>query len=353
VSRRVLHVADVHLGLLRFGARAEDQDRLLERIADVRDEYAADIVVIAGDLFQGRRPAAPEILSVVKFLKRVTRRAAVVITAGNHDGPGEVEDFAVKPTGWLAAVEMENVYAIPGMATINVRDVTFRILPYVHRRSRLAPELDRLVSEPGPLTGGHYGPFFVGHLTVAGSRLTASSVMQIGWDLTVGVEAFGAYSGAMLGHIHHQQSFSPRIAYAGSPERYDFGEETQAKGALVWDMDGPPMPVDLGARKLLTLRLPTPVPSDWLKEVTPGSVLRVIVTGPSASWATLSRDLHHAALEAGASWVRLEHVLERGPRARVQMDPNAEVLGALRSWCRLVDEDFAVLEGPATEIVGL
>jgi len=352
VSRRILHVADLHLGLGRFGAGAEEMEAMLARIAATADADGADIIVIAGDLFHTRRPAAPEILAFVRFLKDVTPKQAVLITSGNHDGPGEIEEVSAKPTGWLAAVDMPEVYAVPNDRSLVIRDVSFRVLPYVHRRSKRAAIIDRLVSEPPPLLGARYGPVFVGHQTVAGSRLTAENVMQIGWDLTVGLEAFKPYQVAMLGHIHHQQFLNPGVAYSGSPERFDFGEEEQEKGGLLWDMDtASAVHVDLGARQLLTIEMPDYVDDDWMDRITAGAVVRIIITGRVSGWQSLSRELHKAALEAGAMWVRVERREERGPRQRVAMDSNVDTMSALRSWCQVSGEDFESLEELAEEVV--
>jgi DNA repair exonuclease SbcCD nuclease subunit len=355
--RRVLQVADLHLGLLRYGQTAADQERFLNAIVATRDEVDADVVVIAGDVFHTRRPAAPEILSFIRLLKRLTQNAQVLITAGNHDGPGEVEEVLQKPTGWMAEIGMPGVWAAPGAGVHLIRDVLFYVLPYIHRRSRFAEHLEPVIAawpKENPTSRG-IPAVFVGHLSVAGSRLSAESVMQIGWDVTVPSSVFTDYTAAMLGHIHHQQNFNDHVWYCGSPERFDFGEEDQTKGGLVWTFDGDRLVtvehVDFGARSMLTREI-TAEDSAWINDIVPGSVVRLIVTAPVRAWSSLSADLHAEATKAGASWVRVERRSpERSLRVRAEMDPNTDVLTSLRQWCTVVGEDFEVIGPTAADLV--
>lgn len=360
---RILHVSDLHLGLLRYGQQAEDQVRMLDRIAAAAE--TAEIVVISGDVFHSRRPGSAEILAFTRFLKRLTPYndiKTVLISAGNHDGPGEVEEITQKPTGWLAELDLPGVQALPG-AGIHIIDTSegsfgFYVLPYVHRRSRLAGDLERIIRDwptESPMPRG-IPSIFVGHLSVAGSHLSAQSTMQIGWDLTVPASVFDGYSAAMLGHIHHQQAFGSNVWYSGSPERFDFGEEDQAKGALLWEFEefGPLLgvtTVDLGARQMRTFVL-DPDERFWVDEVTPGAVLRLLVSAPAKGWETTSSTLHRLAAQAGAAWVRVERMPpERTARIRVEMDPHADVLASLRRWCELSGENYEALAETATELV--
>ncbi|MBO8140600.1 MAG: DNA repair exonuclease [Firmicutes bacterium] len=90
---RVLHLADLHLGWTprflgsRAGERQRERDGLLTRAVDwVLTESAADMVVIAGDLFETHRPEPGLLGRVVADLARLVEAGVAVVTVpGNHD----------------------------------------------------------------------------------------------------------------------------------------------------------------------------------------------------------------------------------------------------------------------------
>lgn len=90
---RILHLADLHLGWTPefLGARAEERqterDGLLRRTVDwVLAARAADMVIIAGDLFETHRPPASLTEQVLWDLERLVQGGVPVVTVpGNHD----------------------------------------------------------------------------------------------------------------------------------------------------------------------------------------------------------------------------------------------------------------------------
>lgn len=351
-QRRFLHAADLHLELLRYGATQETQDAMLGRLVDAVRENAADAVVIAGDVFHTRRPGSAAIHSFARFANEVTRHADLIVTPGNHDGPGEVDDVLLKPAGWMAEMRLRRVHAIPGRTALSVLGMTFLVLPYIHRRGVLAPRAEAVVRELRAASAD--GPrVLVAHQTVAGARLSADILMRIGWDLTLDLEAVADFDAAMLGHIHHQQSLAPHVWYAGSPDRFDFGDEQQEKGFLLWEFDGPDVrvsPVSSGARQMVTLR------GTERLSVPDGAVVRVLLDVPThvtpAQRAEIDRDIRSAL--SNAAWVRVEHrlVREADARPRVDLDPSADALTALARWCEVNGIEYPPLEPAAKALVG-
>ena len=81
---RVMHLSDIHLGHFRG-------KRFLQRIVEKTNEQKADIVVITGDLFDGRINLTRDALSPLAQLK-----APVYFIEGNHDrytGVGTIKDL--------------------------------------------------------------------------------------------------------------------------------------------------------------------------------------------------------------------------------------------------------------------
>ena len=85
-SVRLLHTSDIHLGEDRFVNTDVPEDRaerVLKALVDLSIQVGADLVVIAGDLFDNNRVDA----ALVEFAMQELLRAVVpvVILPGNHD----------------------------------------------------------------------------------------------------------------------------------------------------------------------------------------------------------------------------------------------------------------------------
>ena len=90
---RILHTADWHMNA-RLGHQDRTQDIVasLERVAAYLDEYAVDVMVVAGDLFCDRsdRNALREAVGQIRrifgpFLTRPSRPGTILAISGNHD----------------------------------------------------------------------------------------------------------------------------------------------------------------------------------------------------------------------------------------------------------------------------
>lgn len=87
---KILHTADWHLGkrLDRF-SRLEEQVSVMEEIISIADEEQADLILVAGDLFDNFNPAVEAVELFYKTLKRLSQngKRPVVAISGNHDSP--------------------------------------------------------------------------------------------------------------------------------------------------------------------------------------------------------------------------------------------------------------------------
>jgi exonuclease SbcD len=91
---KILHTSDWHLGkrLGRF-SRIDEQKEVLNEIIEIADNYQADAVIVAGDLFDAYNPAADAVELLYKSLKKLANngRRAVIAIAGNHDSPDRID----------------------------------------------------------------------------------------------------------------------------------------------------------------------------------------------------------------------------------------------------------------------
>lgn len=91
---KILHTADWHLGkkLDRF-SRFEEQREVMKEIIEIADEQSVDLVLIAGDLFDGFHPAIETIDLFFQTLVKLSKNGhrPVIAIAGNHDSPGFID----------------------------------------------------------------------------------------------------------------------------------------------------------------------------------------------------------------------------------------------------------------------
>ena len=91
---KILHTADWHLGKkLDHFSRIEEQRLVLGEICEIADNQGADIIVVAGDLFDTFNPPVEAVDLFYKTLKRLTNNGQrpVIAIAGNHDSPDRID----------------------------------------------------------------------------------------------------------------------------------------------------------------------------------------------------------------------------------------------------------------------
>ncbi|RQO41763.1 exonuclease sbcCD subunit D [Chryseobacterium sp. KBW03] len=91
---KILHTADWHLGkrLDRF-SRLEEQILVMEEIIGIADEEHADLILVAGDLFDNFNPSVEAVELFYKTLKRLSLngKRPVIAISGNHDSPNLID----------------------------------------------------------------------------------------------------------------------------------------------------------------------------------------------------------------------------------------------------------------------
>ena len=83
---KLMHLSDLHLGKIVNGfSMLEDQKYILEQIIDLAAEEKPDGVLIAGDVYDKRVPAAEAVGVLDGFLTRLAELSPVFVISGNHD----------------------------------------------------------------------------------------------------------------------------------------------------------------------------------------------------------------------------------------------------------------------------
>lgn len=269
---RIAHLADLHLGRVFHGmSLLEDQRHALERVVAALREERADVLLLAGDLYDRALPGADAVRLFDEFLREVNEalHVPVIAIAGNHDSADHLGFGA-----WLFSRGDVHVRGRVDRDLLPITledahgDVTFYPLPYVEPEAarglledadRDAPVTHRTLVQA--LVGAarrHQSEHSVGrtvaiaHAFVRGehwpdeSRRSERS-LHLGGVGAVPVEAFAGFDYVALGHLHRPQSLTAdgRVRYAGSLLKYSFDEAPHEKGMTL---------AELGPRGELTVR---------------------------------------------------------------------------------------------------
>lgn len=387
---RILHTADLHLGLTRYStpgttSRSDDFANTLMRFADRACDLKVDVAIMAGDLFHTRRPVPRDILALMKAINRLQDRGITTLIApGNHDGMDAVGDPRTHALSWMSELPPTNVHVFTEPFSHYLHDGTgaFGVVavPYPHRRSfdvlmpdatpeerteeisrRLENAIEVMYDKVAAMGAGHEPIIFVGHLSTLGAALGTEVTMRFGWDVAIRAALLDRFDYAALGHIHKQQQVGASAWYAGSPEYMDFGEEGQPKGFILANVQRGKPPVieviDSEPRVMQTIEI-IPYYDEYegatlwpeADEDVAGSIVRMVVRPVglvaadartpdfSANVTKLARDYR----AKGATYVQTE---VRKPdvsdsRVRVKMDAFIDDKAALEEW--LIANNFEV-----------
>lgn len=267
---RILHTSDWHLGSSLGGVpRAPEHVQFLGWLTDTLVREQADLLVIAGDVFDHANPSADALRTWYRFLVglRETPLRQVVVVAGNHDSPARLE----APREVLDAIDVRVVGTFDGSDASRSRllcpvpgpdgevDAVVLALPYVHeyrlgiRTAGLDPvsiarlyrdrftELYTDLADEAERRWPGASLLATGHLTCDGSSSD---------DYPVPIHSVGSVGAlpdsifdrriryAALGHVHRSMQVGSGPAwYSGSPIALRLGEQAQPRVVLRVDLE--------------------------------------------------------------------------------------------------------------------
>lgn len=282
---RLIHTADWHLGKHIEGhSRLEEQELFLEDFVNIVKERDADVVLIAGDIYDSSNPPAKAEQLFYDTLKKISdggRRLTIVI-AGNHDNPERLVSSTplamehgiimvgtpktVIPKGQYGSwevcrsgegyIKIERkseqavVLTVPFPSEKRLEEVLYSEMESEEIQletynERLRCLFDRLADQFEEETVN----IIVSHLFVMDSLEEGSErSIQLGGSYLADPDIFPKLADYVaLGHIHRPQSVPghPNIRYSGSPIEYRKGEERYQKQVLCVDIrKGEPVKVE-------------------------------------------------------------------------------------------------------------
>jgi len=268
-SIRVLHLADLHIGMENYGrldpatglnGRVMDFLRRLNEVVDFALDNDVDLAIFAGDAYKTRDPNSTYRREFARRIKRLADAGIpVILLVGNHDLPAQehrassIEIFGTLDVPNVLVGNRERLHLLETRRGDPIQVAT---VPYPLRQQLLAlddhkektiAELDELLQEIivdniralAEQVDNSIPSVLAGHFSVSDAKLGSERNVMLGRDVVVlkSVLADPAWDYVALGHIHRHQELNsgqqPPIVYCGSLERIDFGEENEIKGFVI------------------------------------------------------------------------------------------------------------------------
>ncbi|MEP7293785.1 MAG: exonuclease SbcCD subunit D [Chloroflexota bacterium] len=369
---RVLHFADVHIGMENYGrtdaatglsSRVRDFLRRMDEMIEFAKANDVDLTIFAGDAFKTRAPNPTYQREFAHRVRELSQLAPLVMLSGNHDLPPtvlkassiEIYETLAVPNVWVAynyelrVISTKRGDVAVGTAPYPLRshvlsDVKTAGLTIAETDNLLQRELSALLEQLAASADQHgdMPRILTGHLSVNGATWGSERGIMLGRDVQVLPSdlADARWDYVALGHIHKHQNLTagreglPPVVYSGSMERIDFGEENDPKGFCWVELERKKANWNfhrLKARPFVTIRAdlrksaePT---RDAVAEVEAydlqGAVVRVIIDLTPETEARLNEGLvRDALLRGGAAYIAgIRREVEQGTRARLGANP--------------------------------
>ena len=258
---RIIHTADWHLGARLIDCdRHEEHRAFLDWLLGQLEELRPDLLIVAGDIFDGATPPQEALTLYYRFLSRLATgaRCQTLILGGNHDSPATLH----APREVLRALDVRVIASPPDDPTdglLEFEDVVVGAMPFLRERDvRLATpgqSADEVAAAIRQGVADRYRALYTfarakagerpiiatGHLTAVGSVSSPSErIIHIGNLGAVSTACFEGFAYTALGHIHRPQNIGgdDRVRYAGSPLPLSFAEVDLPKEIRVIDIEG-------------------------------------------------------------------------------------------------------------------
>jgi exonuclease SbcD len=267
---RILHFADLHLGIETYGridpatglsSRLIDFLEAFDQVVDYALDNDIDLILFCGDAYKSRDPSQTYQREFAKRIRRLVEKdKQVFLLAGNHDLPNVL--------GRATSVEIFDTLSIKNVTVANIPQ-TYRIemgkgalqivaLPWVRYgkllsrvdtknlslsqlNQKLQEILTNWINAQANALDTHIPAILAGHLSHSEASVGSEKIMTVGRDyfLLRSNIANPAFDYVALGHMHRRQTVDHPVpvVYPGSLQSIDFGDEGDEKGFYVVQID--------------------------------------------------------------------------------------------------------------------
>lgn len=268
---RMIHTADWHIGQTLNGWSRETEHRaFLDRLHDLILSEDVDVLLVAGDVFDGINPSGEAqslLYGAIARMVRARSHLQIILTAGNHDPAQRLEapeavlnELGVHVLGTLRrgpdGVDLDrHLIALRGRDGV-IRAYVLAVpflrqadLPGLHLGAEDGDEpaitsavraLHREMTEAAVDRSGGLPLLAMGHLTCSGGLASegAERRILIGGEHAVPPDVFPAeLAYVALGHLHRPQSLDGgRVRYSGSAFPLSASEIAYDHGVTLIDL---------------------------------------------------------------------------------------------------------------------
>ncbi len=254
---KFLHISDLHIGKrVNEFSMIQDQKYILGQILQIAQGQQAEVLLIAGDIYDKPMPSAEAVQMFDWFLTSLADLGKKVIAvSGNHDSPERIAFGGELMRG--RGVYMSPVYwgeALRVALRDEYGEICVHLLPFVKPATvRHALEENRDGEGDARLPesyqeavetaikrmeiDGKKRNILIAHQFVTGAGRCDSEEVSVGGLDNVDARVFEAFDYVALGHIHSPQSVGREtVRYCGTPLKYSFSEAEQEKSVTVVEM---------------------------------------------------------------------------------------------------------------------
>ncbi len=263
---KFFHLSDLHIGLKLINRDLrEDQEYILDQIAERAAKEQPDAIVIAGDIYDKAIPSAEAVEVFDRFASKLTQaapHAQIMMISGNHDSASRVNVFrSVLKRQRIHMIGMPPQTPREHIEKVTLQDlhgkVNFYLLPFVRpsmvkavvgldengnnlsyndtihklieREDIDERERNILVSHQFYLPSGTHAKQVE---RMDSERRTVGDIDEVKADI------LGKFDYAALGHIHKPMKVgSECYRYCGTPLACSVSEAGQQKGIIMVEME--------------------------------------------------------------------------------------------------------------------
>lgn len=298
-----LHTADWHLGQTFFEYdRKAEHSRFLTWLREQVRQHKADVLLIAGDVFDSPNPSAESQKMYYRFLCDITAEnpeLQIIIIAGNHDSAGRLE--APNPILENLNIAVRGVIKRTEEGEIDYSHLVIPLhkggyclaVPYLRQgdypdsetyaegvQKMYARLFDEVKDKERPIIA-------MGHLQATGAEISENDRSErtvIGGLECISPDSFAkdiAYTA--LGHLHRGQRVSGRenVRYSGAPLPMSFAEKNNKQGVTLVEITD-------SETKTERLEFDTPVKLVSIPAMPLGDVLSTIAGLPEGEMTATS-----------------------------------------------------------------
>lgn len=318
---QLIHVSDIHFGSgeshgrvnpdTGLNVRFEDFVKALDKVVSYSIEHDVDVFLFSGDAYKNASPDPIYQKMFARQLKRLSEHGIkTILVVGNHDQI--LRSTQSHAMSVFQSLEVPGVLTIdkPVSRTIDTKNGAVQLigLPHITRHNLMAVDRyaafsarqldDVLIQHVSDILNAYYEELdpsipsvVTAHMSLDRALAGIEQELLVGYTLTFPTDIFinDKIDYVALGHIHKFQVIRPRspiIAYAGSLERVDFGEEKEDKGFIHVRLERNNTEFDfhsISPRPFVTVNVDVTTSENRteavikrvLKEKLPGCVLRV------------------------------------------------------------------------------